>query len=533
MAAAHLRFRIDSLTPNAGPPVSVPPAGITCIVGGNNAGKSQILRDIVNCVTYTDARPLALTSVAHTKSGDMGRVDEWLRENSLMLPGEPGSVPVYQTPGGSSFPADHFARMWNEYSVLVGSIDSYFVWHATAGSLVTMATGDVGMPGMQTVGGPLNTLFRNGDLEAELSRLSHEVFGEVLTLDRINGKVQLRVGEPGVPTPPLNHPTLEYAEAVAGLPLLEHQGDGMKAFLGLALNVVAGAQQVLLVDEPEAFLHPAQARALGRWLATEASARDRQLVLATHDRDLVLGLLDAQAEVRLVRVSREGPKTTLHPLSEEQLKGVWDDPVLRYSNVLQGLFHEQVVVCEADADCRFYAAVLDVLATASGRRAVADGTLFVPSGGKGRVSVLASALSSVGVAAYAILDFDVLRERKDLQNILAALGGTWTDRLEEHYKVVVQHVNQKQAWGSVKHIGLNGMAPGATYKACEVLLGELAKQRLLVVPVGEMEDFDKSVDGHGSTWVSAMLEADGHSRCEAARRLMAPLAARTSLDLAT
>lgn len=519
-----LNFRLQSLESNAGQTVGLSSVGITCIVGGNNAGKSQLLRDVMACITTTDPVPVALARVDSRKLGDGQGAEAWLRDNAVVVTTHAGTSPVYQSPTGTSISVAQFAQFWDQYSVLVGNLDSYFCWHATAGSLVSLATGGIGMPNMHGGGGPIARLFRDGDLEAALSRLSQEVFGLSLTLDRVNGDVRLRVGDPGVEVPPLNHPTRDYAQAVAALPLLEHQGDGMKAFLGLALNVLAGTQQVLLVDEPEAFLHPAQARALGRWLAAEAQVRNRQVVLATHDRDLVLGLLEAQAPVKLVRIARTGSTTTLHELAGLDLQSVWDDPVLRYSNVLQGLFHQQVVVCEADADCRFYAAVLDVLATAAGRRSVADGTLFVPSGGKQRVSVLARALSSLGVAAYAILDFDVLRDRKDLQAIVGALGETWTDGMDDLYKVVVQHINQKQAWAMVKNQGLNGLAAGATYKACEQLLADLANCRLLVVPVGEMEDFDKSLDGHGSSWVSGMLEVGGHRHCEPARQLMRPLA---------
>ncbi len=126
--------------------------------------------------------------------------------------------------------------------------------------------------------------------------------------------------------------------------------------------------------------------------------------------------------------------------------------------------------------------------------------------------------------AYAILDFDVLRDKKDLQAIVDALGEIWTDVMDNLYKVVTQHINQKQAWPNVKNQGLNGLAAGTTYKACEQLLADLAKCRLLVVPVGEMEDFDKSLDGHGSSWVSGMLEVGGHRHCEPARHLLRPLA---------
>ncbi|MEV0989569.1 hypothetical protein [Streptomyces sp. NPDC049949] len=35
-------------------------------------------------------------------------------------------------------------------------------------------------------------------------------------------------------------------------------------------------------------------------------------------------------------------------------------PSLRYSNIISGLFHDGVVLCESEGDCQFYAASFDV-----------------------------------------------------------------------------------------------------------------------------------------------------------------------------
>ena len=132
-----------------------------------------------------------------------------------------------------------------------------------------------------------------GELEEELSTLAFEAFGISLTLDRVNTEVRLRVGQVvGIPVPPISHPTLAYADAVASLAALENQGDGIKSFLGLALTVLSTNVDLICVDEPEAFLHPAQARTLGRWLSRQATLRNIQILVATHDRDFVLGLLE-------------------------------------------------------------------------------------------------------------------------------------------------------------------------------------------------------------------------------------------------
>jgi predicted ATPase len=128
------------------------------------------------------------------------------------------------------------------------------------------------------------------------------------------------------------------------LPLVQHQGDGIRSFIGIMLTLVAASYPIVLIDEPEAFLHPPQARLLGRKLAAEA--RDRaQVIIATHSIDVLLGLLDADdASVTIARLTRQGDVNPVAVLSPDQLRELWRDPLLRYSNVLDGLFHRGVVL---------------------------------------------------------------------------------------------------------------------------------------------------------------------------------------------
>ncbi len=430
--------------------------------------------------------------------------------------------------GGSPQTASAFVRWFQSHPIALHEVKPFFAWYASAGSLIGAASGSVGMPGMATAGGhPLMRLFRDGALEQALSDISMSAFGVPLTLDRVNGNVQLRVGRPGVETPPLDRPTREYADAVQTLPTLEEQGDGIKSFLGLALMVLAGSFQVLLIDEPEAFLHPAQARTLGRWLGREARRRDIQVVVSTHDRDLLLGFLDAEEDsaVSIVRIARDHTANHLRQLSATAVTESWKDPVLRYSNVLQGLFHARAVIAESDADCRFYRAVLDQLGVEEGKRAVSDDLLFVPSGGKQRVPAMARALSQLGVETFAIVDFDIFRRRDDVRDIVEALGATWSDEMDAAYVGMANVANQKALWETLKKQGVGGLPAGEAHVHGQSLLSELRARGVLVVPTGEMEDFDKSIGMHGAAWVSEMLDQGNYKTCTEARGLLRPLLA--------
>lgn len=514
-----VRYRVLTLESSGGETATLPTSGVTCIVGGNNAGKSQLLRDIFTRVHTSgdEVAPATLNAVrVERPTGDAAEVDAWLRARAYRTEQSPERANRYAAaPGEHGLTVSEF-RYWfdadAEHDPYLGNIAEYFVKRTSAGSLSEYAAGAIAASSYGQANSPLSRLLRNGDLEDELSALTTEVFGHGLVLDRINPDIRLRVGSVGVPVPLLNRPTSEYAEAVAALPTLDAQGDGFRSFVGLALLIMAEPPNVLLVDEPEAFLHPGQARALGRWLAKRAASHDLQIVLATHDRDIVLGLIEGslQSAVTFVRLNREANVTHMTQLSPSQVQDVWDQPVLRYSNVLQGLFHNRVVMCEADGDCRFYGAALDQVAIASGKRAVADDVLFVPAGGKSGVPLMAAALTTLGVEARAILDFDLLRSKGDLKRTVAALGAAWSPSLDLVYAEFVKAPNDRKLWDSLKKLGLAGLPAGSSYAAGKALIHQLRGMGLYIVPVGETEDFDKSVNVHGPAWVTAALAAKVH-----------------------
>lgn len=514
-----IRFRITTIKSTGGDVVTFPESGVTCVVGGNNAGKSQFLSEIWRLVDQPvrDQEPLTIADMRVLRpGGTVEETEDWLRSHAISYDTAPGTAARYAVRAGDSGQTAAEIHEWfdstHQGGAYLGNASQFFVHHATAGTLAGYAAGAVDSRSYNSANAPLGKLFRSGELETALSNAAFETFRERLVLDRVDVEIRLRVGEVSAAVPPINRPTKEYSDAVAALPLLDAQGDGLKSFAGLALHLLAERPNVLLVDEPEAFLHPGQARAVGRWLADQAVANDVQLIIATHDRDIVLGLLQAQtaAPVNVLRVSRDGSQTHLSQLQPDEVRAVWNSPVLRYSNVLQGLFHRKVVICESDGDCRFFGAALDELAFAEGKRALADDVLFVPAGSKNRIGTIAGSLAHLKVAAEAIVDFDALRYRADLKGIVAGLGRTWSPTMESNHRVFNKAPNDEAVWRILKNSGLNSVTPGAPYTACVALLRELAEVGVRVIGVGELEDFNKNINLHGAGWVSEALDQDTH-----------------------
>ena len=299
----------------------------------------------------------------------------------------------------------------------------------------------------------------------------------------------------------------DYYNQVAALPKLQEQGDGMRSFVSILLDTFTSEYSITLIDEPEAFLHPPQARILGEMLAK--NNLNRQLLISTHSEDFLQGLLDADNEnVTVIRINRVDNINKMSVLQNDQIKKLWGNPLLRYSNILSGLFHEKVVVCESDYDCLFYQAIMD--AVYEYKREIAPDILFTHCGGKTRIKDVVSALKAVNVPVVAICDFDLINSSQIFKAIVASFGLNWDTTLSENMKIIYDSMNAKSstgvdAWNQIKKTGkaIFTDSEPAAYERVE----EVCKSAgLFVVSVGEMECFVKTINKEKKDWVYYVLE---------------------------
>jgi hypothetical protein len=322
------------------------------------------------------------------------------------------------------------------------------------------------------------------------------------------------------------------------------QGDGMRSFAAVILHVLAArTHSIQFLDEPEAFLHPPQARLLGRYIA-ENRPGNSQLFIATHSTDVLDGLVEGGSDkVRIVRLRREGDVNHVKELGKEQTKAVAKDTLARFSRVFDGIFFEHVVICEADADCMFYQSILNLPSISGDRR---PDVLFVHTAGKHRMAKLADTLRSLDVPVSVIADIDILNDEATFKNLFQKLGGTWVD-VNTHWKCVSETVlkqrpplNAEQVaalimaqlegvsgtkefpdekeraikevfktlspWSALKRSGRNALPAGEPIKHFDALSEKCSEHRLWIVPVGEIEGFCRSVGSHGPGFVERVLE---------------------------
>jgi len=529
-----------------GTTIAFQPGEIVVLVGPNNVGKSVALKNIDEKVAALRSPGIVVEDVTLAKHGDAGLVIRWLDATSRKTANH-ASSPTYHRMGARVNHAQA-KELWSRADIGLGALRRFFVCHLTTEARLAAANPPKSVDlTTQPFTHPIHYLQANDSIEERISGYFRKAFGQHLIVHRNAGNnVPLYCGEKPSFNPHEDRVSVGYLRRLEALPTLESQGDGMRAFVGVLLHALVLDHAVLLIDEPEAFLHPPQARILGQMLVREF-ARDRQLFLATHSSDLLKGLLDVKStRVRIIRLRRDGSVNPVTQLDNDGIRSVWADPILRSSNVLDGLFHSKVVVCEGDADCRFYAALRDTLCEDKASPATRH-IMFTHCGGKGRIPVVVAALKTLDVPVAVIADFDLLNNKRNLQAVWKSLEGEW-GLIEADWQQLFQAISTKKpdfdkanlqqeidsilasvkapylpkeaavqirdllrrssAWAHAKMAGTAFVPSGDPTTACNRLLATLRLKGLFLVEVGELEGFARTIAGHGPKWVNAALEKD-------------------------
>jgi hypothetical protein len=540
-------FRLEAIHFNTGDRLEVPPRGVVALVGPNNAGKSLALRNIATHIASQLPPPTrVVVSLDEHRSGSDADLEAWLMEHSFRRVDAQGNI-YFKRPNVDA----HWQTLRGEWNsgARLPTLANFLVFSGWADNRLGLVNPSGAYDPMNdSPGQPMQVLYARRDLEERLSQSAMAAFETPLTLARAGGAAQLSLHMGALEPPAGPTPSQAYIDAIRAMPPLHEQGDGVRSFMGIMLSLVTAQYPLILIDEPEAFLHPPQARLLGQTLARDVP-ENTQVVVATHSLDVLQGMLDApEAQVIIVRIRRDGDRNPVAVLGHEEIREVWRDPLLRASQTLSGLFHPGVIACEADSDALFYSAALDAERESTGRGA--HDYLFTYSSTKARLAVIARSMRALGVACAAIADIDVLREAPLLRSLVEALGGTWDDELQRLWNTVggavaalersatktfveekVQEVfdashgtaltrreteqireaiKVDDGWSQIKRSGVSGVPQGEPSAAAQDLLSRLANVGLFVVPVGELERWAPDAGGHGPAWVSNVLENRRH-----------------------
>ena len=529
----------QSITFSDGTTIDLDPTDIVVFVGPNNAGKSLALRELEGRISR-NPQPIVIKSTQLCRTGTQEDLEVFLRTHAqVKVVRHERQYSGY----GFSVAPNSIANWPNDTSPFC----SLFCMRVATETRITASNSAQTIDFLnQPASHPIHMLFWDDKLEERISSYFRSAFGEDLILFRLGGEsIPLFVGQEPNPRPKEDRLSRPYIQLLRNSTVpLQNQGDGMRSFGSVILHLLAPlTPTILLLDEPEAFLHPPQARLLGEIIAMEKSSRS-QLFIATHCSDVLHGLINAApGHLQVLRIQREGNVNRIKELDKELVKEISTNPLMKYSSVVSGVFHERVVICESDADCMFYSSILD-LPKVHGERQ--PDVLFVHASGKDRIAVLAKALTALDVPVDVIIDIDILQGDTVFQRTVEAPNGDWAaisplvkeiraaieqqkpslsiDEIKATIREILDATpltnnpsnemstridsifRNSSRWGIVKTGGEAALPRGQITERFHELQRHCKQMGLWIVPVGELEGFCRSVGNHGPGWVQQVIE---------------------------
>ena len=531
---------INRLVFNDGTSIDLTPRDIVVFVGPNNMGKSQSLRDIYNSIS-SDHGSLVVTDVGveyHQPQDLCNLVENY----SLRTPS-----------------AQHFLYRGYHYQIHSTSINGFdqnrYADEQIKNFLVSMVKTEerltTSSPKQMVNPGNANEhplqYVTDPDNRQRMSDIFEKIFGKkIFCEDRGSTQLTLHMGDDIVFNQAMMTPQQvsdELYRRMKALPKVHEQGDGIRSLAGLLLNLMIANYTMYLIDEPEAFLHPPQARVLGENIPAQLG--ERQAFISTHSIELIKGLLTADAHrVKLIRLTRDGNINHVHYLRQDDLDEVWNDPIMRHSNLLDGLFYTNTVLCESDSDCQLYAAILSHIKEEQGTYSDA---LFTLCNGKGRMKPLSKTFKSLGIDYRIVPDIDFFNDEPLVRTVYENCGGDWA-AIEDDYRTLYNAMNQpdgtlsheaflvevqkmisergwaemtkpyikklgkdlpqilENQWDKLKHQGISSIVEQEVKEAADRLITAMNAVGVFPVKAGELESFFPDVTSHGPGYAVAVLE---------------------------
>ena len=517
---------------------------IIIFVGPNNAGKSQSLKDIY-ALSSNKSPTTVVSDIAITKYNTP--IKDLLDSISPKQP--QGPYTSYEILGR------YFA--YNDYTnnqfLTTPYFDDFrdlFVANLDTTARLTICNAPSSITRNSPKQHPIHYAAFDSKYRKWISDNFKKAFGIEVTPNILNGStIPLCVGEPVKFDKEYEDEQGRqeaYADILNNYKQVQNQGDGIKSFTGILLYLMLDYFCTLLIDEPESFLHPPQAHIMGQIIGQTLSYQ-QQCFISTHSEDIIKGLLEVCPQrIKIIRITRKDDTNYFSILDNYRFKEVWNDPLLKYSNIMSSLFHNSVVLCESDSDCKMYSIVESYLKQLSGRYSE---TLFIHCGGKQRMSKIALALRVLKIDVKLIADIDVLNDKVVFRGIVEAFGIEWTT-VQSDYNTIVgnlhsqkEKVNRNDAktsinriidgsqnqdlsnreikeirtvistiskWETIKSAGITAIPSGDAAQAFRRLNQTLELNGIHIVPVGELECFIKDIGGHGPEWTNNVLEAYPH-----------------------
>lgn len=505
---------------------------LNIFVGPNNVGKSTLLREIHTAITsgmisaheskWLDQAQLSIVRLRDEvgslfREEDISQIDNYENHRAAELVG----FRPFRSNVGQNLRNYNFSSILNsdayinnlDMSIEIPKLESTNHLESTPGYYIRRFLAEVGVLGefcdsrssgsystsiqdiLQSEGdqSPVRYLRENSEHLSNIQSSIQNVFGVKIGFDDLQqGQKPLRI------LPSRRFPRGLDQKTLAGKwressPLVDTQGDGLRAYLKLALSLLDPFSQIIFIDEPETFLHPPQRRALGALIAEMARKYKKQVFLATHDSEFIRGLLNTGNQVKVLNLrDRQGR----HEVAEIDLRDVRSvlnqrgnslkerAPILNEA-ILNSLFYDKTILTENENDRMFYEYY-----SALRHGGALQNKRFIGLRGIDEVLKMMEKLNGLGVNVASVVDIDFIITRYapryiqdrevDLHAEHVILRGLFNE-LSASDKDVFRK--------NLKELGLKAIGDNSLRQRYEDVISRYAKIGIYIPEVGELESW--------------------------------------------
>lgn len=518
------KFKLKFGSGPSAEPTDIEASPITLFVGPNNSGKSRVLSEIAHYCQTGMKHPYALILDVIEFSGvSHEALDNVIEQITVPLPpGQTiteGTTLIRSRNTTLQIASDQLRRVLQN-----PALDANFFsqWFLATRTLILNGTNRLNLLNEQQ-GGDLQapaqssfqTLFRDNAKRRDVRRIVAEAIGTYFVVDFTNlGILRIRLSDREPETESeergINNDAIKFH--AAALPISE-TSDGIKAFVGVITELIAGDPSVLLIDEPEAFLHPSLASKMGLEVSRLALSTQKKVFASTHSPAFLMGCIQSGAPVTIIRLTYRGGIATSRTLASDEILKLMRHPLLRSTGVLSSLFYEFVVVVESDSDRAFYQEINERLLQFRPEWGIPH-CLFINAQNKQTIHTILRPLRQMGIPAAAIVDIDVLKNGgSEWSNLLnSASLPTISQEPLTSLKNAVKRAMDETGRDMKRDGGIN-ILPATDQEAAGNLLMQLANYGIFVVPGGELESWvsELGATGHGPSWLINVFEKMGEN----------------------
>ena len=370
------------------------------------------------------------------------------------------------------------------------------------------------------------SLLKDEKLLKQLSKNIREVFGVKIGFDDLRqGRRSLRILPSRLPSRKLEE-VKRAAIWNETSPLIREQGDGLRAYLKLVFNVFDEFYKIMIIDEPEAFLHPPQRRALGEILAKTAVSNDKQLFIATHDAEFIKGVLVGSShnrnsknnkDVSVFKTTINGDKRAINLCNlqtvsmcvknNQKIQRVESN---KYNEeFLSSLFYRKTILVEDEFDKFFYERYSSLYMKTDEIMNIN----YIGLNGKSKIKHVFEQMYNLGLNVACIVDIDFLINYSDVPGCIRLEDNKLYDKHVEFARTYVNMKEKDKFKDNLKRNGIKSLEEDEEkYKKAKEIIELYAKRGIFIVEVGEVECWYNGSKNNAN--VHTILEKMEHKKCQ-------------------